>query len=486
MELYGGAFRSDDIISECKKSDNIIIYGAGMIADILYFYLEEYSLQDRIRGFVVTKLTGNVQLKFGFTVYEMKDMLDIAKMSLILIAVQNDIALEIEKSVHEYNVKQCIRIDADELLSHFYNKLYQQPISDTKVLLQNECGHGYGCNPKYIAEQLHQKDSNLDLVWAVSSDFVQMPEYIRKVVYGSREYYSELATARIWIDNCRKPLSVKKRKGQYYVQAWHGAAPIKMVEKDAMSTLPSFYIKAAKQDSQMADVFLSGSRFYTELYRRSFWYQGLILEYGLPRQDIFWNTSSAHNKIHKLYGIDEDALIVMYAPTFRESYEKICYDIDLNGVVEALEKRFHKQVKMLVSRHPINYQQYHFDDNAEYTFVGDYEDFQELLAATDILISDYSGCVYDFSFTGRPIFLYQRDYEEYLQERNFYIPMDKLPYISAHSNEELKKTILNFEQEKYQLALKKFMDMMHNFDDGYASEKVADFLLKNVLKRKDM
>ena len=127
------------------------------------------------------------------------------------------------------------------------------------------------------------------MVWAVSDKKASFPKEIRTVAYGSMDYYHEMATARIWVDNVRKDSDIKKREGQYYIQTWHGAAPIKKVEKDVEDRLPNYYVANAMRDSKNVDLFLSGSVFYTNLYKRSFWYSGEIMQVGLPRQDIFFS-----------------------------------------------------------------------------------------------------------------------------------------------------------------------------------------------------
>lgn len=232
----------------------------------------------------------------------------------------------------------------------------------------------------------------------------------------------------------------------------------------------------------MADLFLSGSRFYTQLYRKSFWYDGDIFEAGLPRQDIFWHSEGIRKKICDYYGISEECAIVLYAPTFRNDFTNKYYDLDFEAVLEALERKFQKKFVLCVSKHPDNrFLEYDFKGKA-YIAVEEYEDFEELLAAADILITDYSGCMYDFSYTQRPVFLYQNDYQDYQHERNFYIPMEEMPYIRAQSNDELLRKIEQFDAAEYKKELHKFMDRMGNFDDGHASEKVAKHILK-ILNR---
>ncbi len=472
-----------ELISECRSAESLYIYGAGAIADIFYIYLKQKRMQEKVRAFVVTSLGGNVSEKSGLKVVRLSSHTEQLKKSLVIVAVQEAVQEEIEKTLRTEGICHYRCVDSKALLDGFYEELYREPVDGSKVLFQNQSGEGYGGNPKYIAEKMLELDERrkLNLVWAVSHYRERFPERIRQVIFGSEEYYRELATARVWIDNSRKGLSVRKRAGQFYVQAWHGAAPVKRVEGDVADKLPSYYIEGAKHDSKMADVFLSGSEFYTKLYRSSFWYDGVILKYGLPRHDVFWNTGEIREKVRECYRIEREEAVVLYAPTFRSYEDAQCYDLDIERVVWALKKRFHQSFRMMVSRHPVNYQKYAFEKDAEYLSVGDYDDFQELLAAADVLITDYSGCMYDFSYTGRPVFLYQKDYEAYLEDRNFYIPVERLPYVKAHTNDELVRAIEEFDGERYAAELEVFMDSMGNYDRGRASEQVVEYVREHAL-----
>ena len=51
--------------------------------------------------------------------------------------------------------------------------------------------------------------------------------------------------------------------------------------------------------------------------------------------------------------------------------------------------------------------------------VTDYADVQELLIISDVLITDYSSILWDFSLQKKPVFLYQNDEQEYLDDRGF-------------------------------------------------------------------
>lgn len=468
----------------CNESEQIIIYGAGTISNIMYLYLKAKGFENKVKCFCVTERKNNPSEKYGFQVLEAKEAVERYSEALVLLAVQKVLQATIGGYLCDLNCRTYEAVDSECLIDNFYKELYKDSIQSNKIIFSNMKNMGYGGNPKYIAEKLIEYDtkSELDLVWVVADKRYHIPERIRTVEFGSYEYYRELATARVWIDNTRKNFDARKRSGQYYIQAWHGAAPIKKVEKDVEATLPEIYIVNAKKDSRMADLFLSGSRFYTQLYRKSFWYDGDIFEAGLPRQDIFWHSEGIRKKICDYYGISEECAIVLYAPTFRNDFTNKYYDLDFEAVLEALERKFQKKFVLCVSKHPDNrFLEYDFKGKA-YIAVEEYEDFEELLVAADILITDYSGCMYDFSYTQRPVFLYQNDYQDYQHERNFYIPMEEMPYIRAQSNDELLRKIEQFDAAEYKKELHKFMDRMGNFDDGHASEKVAKHILK-ILNR---
>ena len=308
-----------------------------------------------------------------------------------------------------------------------------------------------------------------------------IPDTIRTVEIGTLDFYKELATSRLWISNARMPIAIRKREGQFYLQTWHGGAPGKKVEADIIEHLPQTYICAAQNDSRMADLFLSDSKFYTTLFQRAFWYSGEILEVGLPREDVFWHKEEIKQHIYQILNISEDKKAALYAPTFRDDYSTDGYQIDLSAVVKALENKFGKRFQLLVSKHPENRNIiYPFEGEIDYIDVWHYPDFEEILAASDVLITDYSGCAYDFALSGNPVFLFQSDYEKYAADRGFYLDQGKLPFSRAFSNQQLIENILDFDEKEYKQDVDSFLQGLGVFADGHASDKVADYLVKII------
>ena len=80
---------------------------------------------------------------------------------------------------------------------------------------------GFGCNPKYIIQELHNRKPDCKIIWFVNDMNKEFPDYIHKVpnTLWSRAYW--LSRSKVWIDNYRKPYGTVKRKRQYYVNTWH-------------------------------------------------------------------------------------------------------------------------------------------------------------------------------------------------------------------------------------------------------------------------
>ena len=116
----------------------------------------------------------------------------------------------------------------------FQKSLGNTPIVKNKIVFSNYFGKSYGCNPKYIADEIIRQNLPYELVWLVKNPeehINEFPKEIRLVRYLSPESYKELASAKIWVDNTRKKpyweQGLIKKKDQVYIQTWHGSLGIK-------------------------------------------------------------------------------------------------------------------------------------------------------------------------------------------------------------------------------------------------------------------
>lgn len=357
------------------------------------------------------------------------------------------------------------------------------PIEQNKIVISSYYGRGFGDNLRPIAEELLRRDKDLKIVWLTAGEnaAASLPEGITAVEYNSLDRIKELSTAKVWLDNCRKGAR-QKREGQIYVQTWHGFA-LKRIEKDVCDTLGDGYEEYAMRDSAQTDLIVSDSRFMTEVYRRTFWYDGEIQEFGSPRNDALINgDEETYKLVRSRFELSEDCRIVLYAPTFRADKSMEPYSIDYARLRKSCEARFGGRFAVLIRLHPNIMKQAEeltFDNDTTFD-ASAYQDMQELLSAADVVITDYSSLMFDFMLTRRPCFQYASDIEAYRNDRNFNFSLDKLPFPLAENNDELESKILGFDDAEYQNRLKKFNEEFGIIADGQAASRCVDWILDKM------
>ncbi len=361
-----------------------------------------------------------------------------------------------------------------------------KPIQEKKILFWSDLGHRYSCNPRYLSEYiLKQYSSKMDIVWMFDREIdipKDFPQEIRVVRYFSKQWLYEIATAKYIICNHRIPphFFFKKRKGQVYIQTWHSSLRLKAIEKDAEQDLTETYIHDAQADSRQIDFIISGCKDSSRIFRQAFWYDGKLLESGTPRIDYLIQQSENKEILLKKMGLDKQYHYALYAPTFRKGNGMGAYDINIERLCDNLEKRFGGQWKVLYRLHPNLAKKISLNNLPEccinMTF---YQDMQELLVISDILITDYSSSMFDMAYLNKLCILYVSDLENYIAtERRLYYDIEKLPFLITKNNDELEKVLKELDMEYYQKRLDDFMEKIGSFETGNACERICNILFK--------
>ena len=150
-------------------------------------------------------------------------------------------------------------------------------------------------------------------------------------------------------------------------------------------------------------------------------------------------------------------------------------------MIKALETRFdgkwyvflrlHPQLAAQMDKMPVD------ESNDRLIDVSKRPDMNEIMAATDAMITDYSSCIFEGFLTGQFSFIYADDVEEYIKDRGVLaFSFDEIPFPVAKNNDELISNILTFEEEEYKLKSEKFIKNFGIIENGHASEKVVDIL----------
>lgn len=370
-------------------------------------------------------------------------------------------------------------------------KMYQyvfqhKPIENNKVIIWADSFKHFGCSPKYIVLYiLRYYREKFKIVWVFDSkaeipkDF---PKEIQIVRYFSLDYLREIATAKFIICNARTNRwhFFEKRIGQIYIQTWHSSLRLKKIEGDAIPGIPEDYIKAAKADSHKIDLLLSGCDFSTEIFRRAFWYSGEILKCGTPRCDVFFNgDTEIKKKVFRYYDIPFEKKLVLYAPTFRNNRKADVYGMVFSQLKNTLETVYGNGWVIGCRLHPNIMENVGLGEAS--ISMSDYSDMQELIFAADILITDYSSCMFDMAIANKPCLLYVPDLESYLErERGLYFNLEELPFPIAHDMQELCRNVKNFNSHEYSQQIVSFLDRIGTYESGTAARQVVEYMIEKL------
>lgn len=345
-------------------------------------------------------------------------------------------------------------------------------------------GRQYSDSPRRISELLYAEHPEIQQVWAFEEPekFAFLKEKGFKVVkYKSLEYLYYVMTSKVYVDNAEFWSALKFRPGQMVLETWHGGGAYKRVGSDRIDVNQREQQHAVEKMNKIT-LFLSSSRAFTDyVIRGAYKYHGQVLECGLPRNDALLNPDDAiPPQVREALGIPEGKKVLLYAPTFRNSHSTDLYNVDFPRLKAALERRFGGAWVILLRMH------YYLADkamesNLPYLYnATHYPDMQELLLTSDVLLTDYSSCMWDFSLMERPCFLYATDLAEYRGERDFYTPMESWPFPAAADNDELVKAVEEFNHKRYILSVNKHHADLGSTESGTATkqcvERIAEFL----------
>lgn len=354
--------------------------------------------------------------------------------------------------------------------------LYIFPVNQNKIYMTCFDGGKFGFDQKAILEYIDDKESNKYVfIWGANKKLVTRNIQIKNVIFckiNSLRWLYHVMTSRVCIYNINPPSYIPFRKNQLLINTWHGFG-IKVTGKYA----PHF----DKRQFNKSTCFLSQSEFYTDrVLRESFEYSGEIINTGAPRNDVLFSKKSKDiaNQVKEKYNV-KDKKIILYAPTFRNDFNLYMPSIDFTKVLNNIQNKFGGEWVIFLRLHPMLTER--VDLNRKYIVdVSGYDDMQELLCASDILISDYSSTIWDFALQKRPVFIYADDLEKYKKSRGFYYNIEDAPYLVAQNNEELCNNIQKFNNKDYLNKLEKFSAKVNSYENGQACKKVYEYISQKI------
>lgn len=371
------------------------------------------------------------------------------------------------------------------------------PPEEHCVLFCSYHGKSCTCSPRAIYDYMVSDPAYQDyhFLWAVKEpeQFSQLAAAPRTQVipFGGRRFEAAMAGAGYWVFNSTLPEHISPKKGQTYLQCWHGT-PLKRLgydireEGNAMNSLAEIHRKY-RLEGEKVDYFLSPSPFASDCFRSAWqlnrWGKGdAILEVGYPRNDRLVNaTEEERQALRAGLGIPPEKRAILYTPTFRDNQHISGQGYDYRPAID-----FRRLREQLGDGYVVLFRAHYlvasaFDFSAYPGFVLDVsgvEEINDLYLASDLMITDYSSTMFDYANLRRPILFYMYDLEQYRDHlRGFYFDLDELPGSILTREEQLAPAILQTEHFLWTPEWEAFRQRFAPLDDGQAARRVTETVI---------
>lgn len=225
------------------------------------------------------------------------------------------------------------------------------------VLFDAFKGTQYSDSPRAVHEEMVRRRVDLEQLWVVRDDQVEVPPTARAIRMWSPEWYEALARSRYVVANNHLPDWFEKRADQVVVQTWHGT-PLKRIGHDIESVhfADKRYLERVEKEVQNWDMLVSPNSFSTPILQRAFQFPGEMVECGYPRNDILRRPGMEHRaeEIRRRIGLPAGKRVIMYAPTWRDDqyYAPGKYKFDFRIDLEDARARLGDDHVLMVRRHP--------------------------------------------------------------------------------------------------------------------------------------
>ena len=266
-----------------------------------------------------------------------------------------------------------------------------------------------------------------------------------------------------------------KKPGQKVVQTWHACGAFKMFGKDGTEV----YAELDRLSHKDYDLVSVSSEHVRKIYADAFRIPvEKVQALGVPRTDALFDeeaNAAIREEVYAVYPEIRGKQVIVYAPTFRTSggADRKVFQPDLDWGV--LSENLREDQIFLICPHPVMQNEIVPPVYDNIKVVRDFST-DKIMRITDLLITDYSSVIFEFSVFGKPIVFYCYDYDEY--NRDFYLDYETdLPGDILKTQKELLAYLTAGEfipSEKLESFRAKFMDAC----DGHSTERVAEAIVK--------
>ncbi len=352
---------------------------------------------------------------------------------------------------------------------------------ENAVFFESFYSQTVACNPLAIDRELARVRPDVTRYWSVVDRSIAVPEGAIAIVEGSAEWWRVRADARLLVVNDWLRKRWMPRPHQRVLQTWHGTM-LKRLALDREGVGLRTRI-AVRRESGRWDALLAQNDYAATIFRRAYAFRGPVWVEGYPRTDALVTMSAQERAaLRARLGVRPDQRAVLYAPTWRDDTAQMVDYLDLPGLPAALAALPGEHV-VLVRGHSRTLRHGRDLDAEGLIDVTTYPDMADLLAAADVVITDYSSLMFDITAVDTPLVLFTPDLEHYRRElRGFYFDLlAEAPVPVARTRDEVLAELAHLAagdaRPTASPALQRWRERFTPRDDGRASERVVARIL---------
>lgn len=291
---------------------------------------------------------------------------------------------------------------------------------------------------------------------------------VRGFLFFTRFMIDYAQSSKVFICDYFFPISsCRRRKDTQVVQLWHSGGLLKKFGYDCSTDVINFPgLNPFKNYDFVTVSSLACIPIWSSAMRLC---PNKVIATGICRTDYYFQEkfiSQAYAKFYNEYPEARHKTIILWAPTFRNkaSEPKV---IGMNAI-EALKEKLGNEFFLIIKVHPHIQKRQAINNSSLLT--------EELLMVADLLITDYSSVLFDYSLLYKPFLIFAPDYEEYFQDRGFYSDLSSFPCIiireSDISENDIKKAFYSFDKKLHEDFLKFHMSSC----DGKSTKRILNYI----------
>ncbi|MBR4451510.1 MAG: CDP-glycerol glycerophosphotransferase family protein [Clostridia bacterium] len=393
--------------------------------------------------------------------------------------IKANIANFIKANIKDKGLSNALISIRDGYYSRYYARLCKKPVIQNRVSFISGRRDELGGNESFVYELMKDR-KDIDFQFLLSTDLDRFTKGGKK-----KRFYELYATSKVVIvdDYYNLLNTVEKRGNVTLFQLWHACGAFKTFGFSRLGKPDS--PRQSSPNHRMYDFTTVSSQGIVKYYAEGFGISDeKVLPTGIPRTDIFLDKdyeARVKESFYSKYPQLKNKKIILFAPTFRGAGQKSAFYPVSAFDPNAFSEKLGEDYAVLIKLHPFCEEKFEIrpENSGRVIDLSEEDEINDLLFVTDILITDYSSCIFEASLLDIPMLFYAYDLYQYISERDFYSDFESfVPGKIVFTEEELGNSIIegDFESGKIPAFKEKFFSQI----DGKSSRRVADKILSVI------